>query len=63
MKAHEDTRFNPRFGHTTQVPYVPVEAPTKSRVFFNPNPPLFDHLGQEEVTYSTKLNERVIQTS
>jgi hypothetical protein len=35
-----------RFGHTTKVPYFLVEAPTKSRVSFNPNPPFADHKGQ-----------------
>jgi hypothetical protein len=40
------TRFIPRFGHTTKVPYFLVEVPTKSRVSFNPNPPFADHKGQ-----------------
>jgi hypothetical protein len=34
-----ETRFIPKFGHTTKVPYFLVEAPTKSRISFNPNPP------------------------
>ena len=29
-----------------KVPYFLVEAPTKSRVSFNPNPPFADHKGQ-----------------
>jgi hypothetical protein len=29
-----------------KVPYFLVEAPTKSRVYFNPNPPFADHKGQ-----------------
>jgi hypothetical protein len=35
-------------GSVTQqkVPYFLVEAPTKSRVYFNPNPPFADHKGQ-----------------
>jgi hypothetical protein len=45
-KNTRDTRFIPRFGHTTKVPYFLVEAPTKSRVSFNPNPPFADHKGQ-----------------
>jgi hypothetical protein len=45
-KNTRDTRFIPRFGHTTKVPYFLVEAPTKSRVSFNPNPPFADHRGQ-----------------
>jgi hypothetical protein len=45
-KNTRDTRFIPRFGHTTKVPYLLVEAPTKSRVSFSPNPPFADHKGQ-----------------
>jgi hypothetical protein len=45
-KNTRDTRFIPRFGHTTKVPYFLVEAPTKSWVSFNPNPPFADHKGQ-----------------
>jgi hypothetical protein len=45
-KNTRDTRFIPKFGHTTKVPYFLVEAPTKSRVSFNPNPPFADHKGQ-----------------
>jgi hypothetical protein len=45
-KNTRDTRFIPRFGHSTKVPYFLVEAPTKSRVSFNPNPPFADHKGQ-----------------
>jgi hypothetical protein len=45
-KNTRDTRFIQRFGHTTKVPYFLVEAPTKSQVFFNPNPPFADHKGQ-----------------
>jgi hypothetical protein len=45
-KNTRDTRFIPRFGHTTKVPYFLVEAPTKSRVSFNSNPPFADHKGQ-----------------
>jgi hypothetical protein len=44
-KNTRDTRFIPRFGHTTKVPYFLVEVPTKSRVSFNPNPPFADHKG------------------
>jgi hypothetical protein len=29
------------------VPYFLIEAPTKSRVSFNPNPPFADHKGQD----------------
>jgi hypothetical protein len=29
---NKNTRFIPRFCHTTKVPYFLVEAPTKSRV-------------------------------
>jgi hypothetical protein len=42
-KNTRDTRFILRFGHTTKVPYFLVEAPTKSQVPFNPNPPFVDH--------------------
>jgi hypothetical protein len=45
-KNTRDTRFIPRFGHTIRVPYFLVEAPTKSRVSFNPNPPFADYKGQ-----------------
>jgi hypothetical protein len=45
-KNTRDTRFISRFGHTTKVPYFLFEAPTKSRVSFNPNPPFADHKGQ-----------------
>jgi hypothetical protein len=45
-KNTRDTRFIPRFGHTTKLPYFLVEVPTKSRVSFNPNPPFADHKGQ-----------------
>jgi hypothetical protein len=45
-KNTRDTRFIPRFGHTTKVPYFLIEAPTKSRISFNPNPPFADHKGQ-----------------
>jgi hypothetical protein len=45
-KNTRDTRFIPRFGQTAKVPYFLVEAPTKSRVSFNPNPPFADHKGQ-----------------
>jgi hypothetical protein len=45
-KNTRDTRFIPRFGHTTKVPYFHIEAPTKSRVSFNPNPLFADHKGQ-----------------
>jgi hypothetical protein len=45
-KNIRDTRFIPRFGHTTKVTYFLVEASTKSRVSFNPNPPFADHKGQ-----------------
>jgi hypothetical protein len=38
-KNTRDTRFVLRFGHTTKVLYFLVEAPTKSQVSFNPNPP------------------------
>jgi hypothetical protein len=38
-----------RFGHTTKVPYFLVEAPTKSQVSFNPNPPFADHKGQAHI--------------
>jgi hypothetical protein len=41
------TRFIPRFGHTTKVPYFLVEGPTKSWVSYNPNPPFADHKGQD----------------
>jgi hypothetical protein len=41
-KNTRDTRFIPRFGHTTKVPYFLVEAPIKGRVSFNPNPPFAD---------------------
>jgi hypothetical protein len=44
-KNTRDTRFITRFGHTTKVPYFLVEAPTKSRVPFKPNPPFADHKG------------------
>src|SRR6266542_1755251 len=33
-----DKNLFPEFGHTTKVPYVSVEEPTKSRVFSNPYP-------------------------
>jgi hypothetical protein len=46
-KNIRDTRFIPRFGHTTKVPYFLVEAPTKSQVSFNPNPPFTDHKGKD----------------
>jgi hypothetical protein len=42
------TIFILRFGHTTKVPYFLVEAPTKSWVSFNPNPPFADHKGQAQ---------------
>jgi hypothetical protein len=45
-KNTRDRRFILRFGHTTKVPYFLVEAPTKSRVSFNPNPPFADNKGQ-----------------
>jgi hypothetical protein len=45
-KNIRDTRFIPRFSHTTKVPYFLVEAPTKSRVSFNPNPSFVDQKGQ-----------------
>jgi hypothetical protein len=41
-----DIRFIPRFGHTTKVSYFLLEAPTKSQVSFNTNPPFVDHKGQ-----------------
>jgi hypothetical protein len=53
IKNTRDTRFIPRFGHTTKVPYFLIEAPTKIQVSFNSNPPLDDtnHKDQSEVTY------------
>jgi hypothetical protein len=42
-KNTRDTKFIPRFGHTTKVRYFLVVAPTKSRVSLNPNPPFADH--------------------
>jgi hypothetical protein len=45
-KNIRDIRFILRFGHTSKVPYFLVEAPTKSWVSFNPNPPFADHKGQ-----------------
>jgi hypothetical protein len=45
-KNTRDTRFIPLIGHTIKVLYFLVEAPTKSRVSFNPNPPFADHKGQ-----------------
>jgi hypothetical protein len=55
-----DTRFIPRFGHTTKVPYFLVEAPTNSQVSFNPNPPFVDHKGQAHTLIFAQT--RVIQT-
>jgi hypothetical protein len=34
-----DTRFIPEVRPTTKVAYISVEELTKSRIFFNPNPP------------------------
>jgi hypothetical protein len=45
-KDTRDSRFIPRFSHTTKVPYFLVEAPTKSQVSFNPDPPFANHEGQ-----------------
>jgi hypothetical protein len=45
-KNTRDTRCILKFGDTTKVPYFLVEAPTKSRVSFNPNPPFANHKGQ-----------------
>jgi hypothetical protein len=39
-KNTRDTRFIPRFSHTTKVPCFLVETPTKSWVPFNINLPL-----------------------
>jgi hypothetical protein len=56
-KNTRDTRFIPRFGHTTKVPYFLVEAPTKSRVSFNPNPPFADHKGQAHTLIFAQTSE------
>jgi hypothetical protein len=56
-KNTRDTRFIPRFGHTTKVPYFLVEAPTKSQVSFNPNPPFADHKGQAHTLIFAQTSE------
>jgi hypothetical protein len=59
----QKTRFLPRFGYTTKLPYFLVEAPTKSRVSFNPNPPSPTTKMQVRSLTSDCSKERVIQTS
>jgi hypothetical protein len=55
-KNTRDTRFITRFGHTTKVPYFLLEAPTKSWVSFNPNPPFADCWGEgEDATLRSSL--------
>jgi hypothetical protein len=45
-QEHKRHKIYPEVRYTTKVPYFLVEAPTKSRVSFNPNPPFADHKGQ-----------------
>jgi hypothetical protein len=45
-KNTRDTRFIPRFGHTTKGALLPRWGAHKERVSFNPNPPFADHKGQ-----------------
>jgi hypothetical protein len=44
-QEHKTQDFIPRFDHHKGV-LLPVEEPTKGRVFSNPNPPQPDHQGQ-----------------
>jgi hypothetical protein len=45
------------FGHTTKVPYVHVEEPTKDQVFSDSNPPFVGHKCQGKTTFSNLLKE------
>jgi hypothetical protein len=56
-KNTRDKRFILRFGHATKVPYFLVEAPTKSWVSFNPNPPFADHKGQDHTLIFAHTSE------
>jgi hypothetical protein len=42
----QDTIFYPEVQPHHKGALLPVEEPTKDRVFFNPNPPQLDHQGQ-----------------
>jgi hypothetical protein len=54
--------FIPRFDHTTKMPYSPLRSPQKGRSF--PTPILHKPTTNvKTITFSTFLNERVIQTS
>jgi hypothetical protein len=48
-QEHKRHKIYPEVGHTTKVPYFLVEAPTKSRVSLNPNPPFAEHKGQAHI--------------
>ena len=59
-QEHRSTRVNPRFGHTTKVPYFPVEVPTKSGVLI---PTLILPSPTTKIKVRSQTKRRVIQTS
>jgi hypothetical protein len=45
-QEHKRHKIYPEVGSHHQGALLPVDAPTKSRVSFNPNPPFADHKDQ-----------------
>jgi hypothetical protein len=64
-KASKNTRHKiyPEVQRHHKGVLLPIEEPTKGRVFFNPNPPKPDHQGQGIPYLKCCSQERGLQTS
>jgi hypothetical protein len=57
-----DTRFVLKVRQTTNVTYVSIEVPTKSRISLNPKPPERSLRSSSVFHYQIPMKERTIQT-